>query len=128
MIETRLVVAFAIAPAVPALLLALGNLWSWPPEVDWLVGVNIALVPIAYMLAALFGIPLHLYLRKRQIIGAWVYGLAGAALGLSPALLMLTSNPGIAVLVAVVGVPYGILSGICFWLIAVCTRRTAHEV
>ena len=75
--RTKLLAAFAIAPAIPILILAL---WSFP------VGIVVVLIglPIAYICALILGLPVLLLLKKTRLMG-WPYFVLGGVLCTIPA-------------------------------------------
>jgi hypothetical protein len=129
----RLITAFAIAPLaplIPAVLAFMAGLLS-TNDVGFLVFVAIS---YGYPATLLFGIPLFVASRGRRWLRLWQIALGGAIIGgVVPGLILgslayLSGGvPGNAlravISFVVLGVVWGGLSGLAFWLIAIRGRH-----
>ncbi|MDA0821998.1 MAG: hypothetical protein O3C28_06190, partial [Proteobacteria bacterium] len=85
---------------------------------------------ISYLCAGLIGIPLYLVLRRFLGSAWWKYVSLGSFIGGAPALLLKTTinnepsglGSGIATVAAVIGLIYGAVGGLAFWIIGIAER------
>jgi hypothetical protein len=128
----RLVLAFAIAPLIPGLLIALAGSTFFvvtDTRVDPrdFFGITAVSAIFGYPVALILGAPLYVLLRKLSLDRAWIYALAGTLLG---ALLfaLYPLFPGFAnAIIDINLLPIAILLSVAatltFWLIARPDRR-----
>jgi hypothetical protein len=128
----RLVFAFLIAPAVPSLLAMAFPLSGKPGEGIWVAEI---LLPCAFGVALIPGVPLHVLFRKMRWVSLWAYMGIGVVCGFILAVLFMwnTIVSGVttgnstawssAALFAVISGFLGSLSGFAFWSIARPSRE-----
>ena len=129
----RLLMAYLIAPLVPSLL---DGSWSIarnaaranaPFEISNLL--NPMLTTVSYACACLIGIPAYFLLRQCLGRTSWKYALCGSVIGCVPALLLAVTvsddsglGSGVATVAVVIGLIYGAVGGLAFWLIGIVQR------
>ncbi len=133
----RALAGFLVAPGTPALVLYLVNLNVVTRQEALLLALILA--AFAYFGALVFGIPVHIFLRRKGV-GSWLaYLLLGAGIGLTCFILFVgmeasfnwKSHPEHAlqlinnsVKAGVMAVGYGLITGLIFWVIAI--KRTVQ--
>jgi hypothetical protein len=113
----RVALGFALAPAIPALLVAL---LASPGQgaVNALgfaafLGIFYGLAP-----ALVFGFPVFWVLREMAVPSVRTSMLVGAGVAsIAPILAALTIGPGLLLLVPLAAVPLGAIGGFTFWLV-----------
>ena len=128
----RLLLAFCVAPIVPALVVGMYFIFSAPAirlplDLSRLVDPN--LTKMAYLVTLIAGVPAFLVMRTRHSNRWWQYVVCGALLGsLPPGLLLAIKGYGTLIVGAVAfGAPYGALSGFAFWVLGIY-RRSGNAV
>ena len=132
----RLVLAYITAPIVPSLLDGISRVVGGSVNADQPFEMTNLLSPmlliISYICASLIGIPAYLLLRRRLGSTWWKYLLCGSAIGCTPALLLAVTvsdgvglGSGITSVAAAIGLIYGGIGGLAFWLIGI-TGRTSR--
>lgn len=129
----RLFFAYLIAPMAPSLLDGILRLArnpetaSQPFEMTQLLSPMLLIV--SYVCASLIGIPAYLLLRQYLGRTWWKYLLCGSAIGCTPALLLAVTvsdggglGSGITSVAAAIGLIYGGIGGLAFWLIGIAGR------
>ena len=121
----RAVLAFLIAPLVPALLLTLPAAFQ---EESIALAEFLAFAAVSYCATLLIAIPLHLQLRKWHWTSLSTYVAVGAAMGLAIFVFLFLSGvpyrvPGLGwvgrrLLSLPVDMVGGVIVLLCFWLIA----------
>jgi hypothetical protein len=121
----RAVLAFLIAPLVPALMLTLPAAFQ---EESIALAQFLAFVAVSYSATLLVALPSHLLLRKWHWTFLSVYVAVGAAMGLAVFVFLFVSGmpsriPGLGSVVRrLLSLPVDMVGGvivlICFWLIA----------
>lgn len=134
----RTLLAFAIAPGVPAAAIAGANLFGRGEVLHWTFALVVAVM--SYLVALVLGLPCYLIMRKYAVRSVGVYLVCGALLGIVGYGLfflpqVLSANAPLGVMVAavlegsaraaVVGVASGTFSALVFWAIA--GRRSRSE-
>jgi len=120
----RLLLAFCVAPIVPAFVVGMYFIFSAPairPQLELSRILDPDLTKIAYAIALIAGVPTFLVMRMRHNDRWWQYVICGALLGsLPPGLLLAIKDYGALVVGAVAfGAPYGALSGFAFWVLGI---------
>jgi hypothetical protein len=130
----RAVIAFLVAPMVPAIVLYLVNM-----NREAALLLPLVLAPLAYAAALVLGLPAYLVMRRRDIRSLWAYVIMGALIGLAfsvlffgiQALLSWSSAREHAVALLrnsarslVLAMVYAAVASAVFWFIAV--RRTTQ--
>ena len=78
--SVRIVLAFGLAPlGYPAAIVVLSALNGWPASA--LASIAWTFLPISYVATPLVGVPLFLFLRRRNLTAFWVAPLAGFVVG-----------------------------------------------
>jgi hypothetical protein len=126
----RTIAAFFVAPfaASLAIWLLMFVVGGWAASF-WLP----FMVPIAYCVAVVLGVPAHVLLKRYGWTRLWQYALAGLSIGLAP-LLVIAVMPqfqgkrGVALLFLIFGAALGPIGAAVFWSIAVRSRVEHAEV
>ena len=121
----RLLLAFCVAPIVPALLVGTYFIFSAPPirlplDLSRLLDPN--LTKMAYLVTLIAGVPTFLVMRMRHSSRWWQYVICGAVLGCLPALILVKDYGGLVIGAVAFGAPYGALSGFAFWALGIYRR------
>lgn len=123
----RVIFAFLIAPAVPSLLAMVFPLSGKPGEGIWVAEI---LLPFAFGVALIPGVPLHVLFRKMRWVSLWAYMGIGVFCGFILSVFFMWNSivSGVtngdstalssAALFAVISGFLGSLSGFAFWSIA----------
>ena len=128
---TRNTLGFLLAPlAAPIVFLVVMLARGAQPDggsdlsLFWLIVLGVL---VAYVMAAVFGLPLHLLLRRTGCQGCGFYMIGGALIALVPFLpgllsgKELTQSEFLLLVGSVLGV--GMLTGLLFWWIAIRARK-----
>lgn len=124
----RLILAFLLAPLLPAILergYFMLNAPAIGPPVARQLGLDPGITRMAYLVAILLGVPTYFLLRKR-LRAWWHFAICGGLLGAIPALFMDVFGLGAGgfdVIAFVIGAPCGLISGFSFWLIGLSGIR-----
>ena len=119
----RLLLAFCVAPVVPACVVGVYFIFSalasgTPLGLSRFVDPDLR--KLAYAVALIAGVPTLFVMRMRHNDRWWQYVICGALLGCLPSLILVFKDYGALVLGAVAfGAPYGALSGFVFWLLGI---------
>lgn len=117
----RLICAFILSPLIVGLIIA-GGIEIFIKHQGMLHLANMFFTIGAYPLMLFIGLPIYLCLERKKLENFEAYILSGAVGGAIPALLLSIkqieqSNSGIGILI-MIGLIYGSLLGLSFWLIA----------
>lgn len=117
---TRTILAFTLAPAVAALILACVALFARTGGVAAALSLWLAFTTYGYIATLSIGVPAFLILKKRISLTPLVCGVAGALIAVLPlALLSLLANGSVLepALVVFLAAP-GLVGGLLFWVLA----------
>ncbi|WP_084366815.1 hypothetical protein [Rhizobium sp. RU36D] len=117
---TRTILAFIIAPACAALILAFPFLFGSTGGVALALALWLAFASYGYIATLLFGVPAFLFLKKHIPLTPFVCGIAGALISVLPlALLRLLADGSVLEMghATFLAAP-GLLGGLFFWFLA----------